>query len=242
MQLFSVRYGIIPACDVHTLQEFESIVKATSQITGIVGYKLGCILGLTYGLSRLVETTRKHTELPLIYDHQKAGTDIPYLAPTFTEVCASAGIRGIIVFPQSGPETGAAFIKSALQRGLVPIVGGEMTHPKYLANEGGFIRDSAPEEMYKLGAHEGASLFVVPGNRVESIRKYARLLSEIVDSPGFLMPGIGRQGGDIVQAFQATAGCPSYAIIGSGIYKASDMAAAAARFCGEALQFEERAA
>ncbi len=114
-----------------------------------------------------------------------------------------------------------------------------MTHPKYLANEGGFIRDSAPEEMYKLGADEGVSLFVVPGNRVDSIRKYAKLLSKIVDSPGFLMPGIGRQGGDISQAFEATGRCPSYAIIGSGIYEALDMTKATAKFCEEALQFEK---
>jgi len=175
----------------------------------------------------------------LIYDHQKAGTDIPQLAPAFAEVCAQAGIQGVIVFPQAGPETEVAFIRSALQKGLFPIVGGEMTHPKYLASEGGFIRASAPTVMYKLAANESVSLFVVPGNKSETIRKYSELLSRMVDEPGFLMPGIGRQGGDIAEAFRAAGGRACYAVVGSGIYQATDMGEAATQFCKEAIRFEK---
>lgn len=236
--LFHLRYGVIPACDVATIEEFETIVKVTSPIDGIVGFKIGCILGLRYGLPALVEVTRKHSLLPVIYDHQKAGTDIPDLATAFVGVVTGAGIEGVIIFPQAGPQTELAFIRAASRAGVTPIVGGEMTHPQYLASEGGFLRTSAPQEMYEEGAREGVSFFVVPGNRTEAIRKYVRLLSELVDAPGFLMPGIGRQGGDLAQAFAATAGCASYAIIGSGIYRAPDIEKAAARFCDAALRFQ----
>jgi orotidine-5'-phosphate decarboxylase len=53
----------------------------------------------------------------------------------------------------------------------------------------------------------------------------------------FCMPGIGRQGGDIKSVFEATEGIPAYGIIGSAIYKAPNIRAAAKRFCDEALEF-----
>lgn len=228
---------MVPACDIHNIHKLERIIESTCRVKGIVGYKIGCILGLTYGLLPLVQVVRKYTDLPIIYDHQKAGTDIPYLAPDFAEVCLRAGVTGVILFPQSGPETAVAFIESILERDLVPIVGGEMTHPKYLSREGGFIKDTAPQKMYEIGAKTGVCHFVVPGNRPEMIEKYADSLSKHTDALSLLMPGIGRQGGAIKKAFEAAKGNPCYAIIGSGIYRAANMQETASRFCEEALEF-----
>ena len=112
-----------------------------------------------------------------------------------------------------------------------------MTHPKYLAGQGGFILDDAPERMYELGARLGAAHFVVPGNKPHLIARYVHLVSETMDEPRLLIPGIGRQGGDIRVAFEAGHSNPCYAIIGSAIYQASDMKVAATRFCQEALSF-----
>ena len=203
-----------------------------------MGYKIGFTLGLKYGLSRLSEIIGKYTNLPIIYDHQKAGTDIPQMGKNFAEVCKEGGVQGVIIFPQAGPNTEQAFITSIMDSGLNPIVGGEMTHPGYLQSEGGFLRTDAPQEMYKIGAEEGAEYFVVPGNRIEKIKKYREVLSEIINIPKFCFPGIGRQGGDIVKAFEATGGFPAYAIIGSGIYKQENMEEAASKYCKEALKFE----
>jgi len=236
--LFGRTTGVVPACDVVSLEAFKRLLDETSSVEGIVGYKLGCILTLTYGLPALVAAAKEITDLPLIYDHQKAATDIPDVAKGFAEVCARAGIGAAIIFPQAGPETGAAFAAALLERNLVPIVGGEMTHPKYLAKEGGFIRDEAPREMYELGAELGVTHFVIPGNRPESIERYSRTLSGIVASPKFLMPGIGRQGGDVSSAFRAAGPNSCYAIIGSGIYRAADVRKATERLCSEALEFE----
>ena len=238
-ELFRLKYGVIPACDVNTIQEFEDIIKDTSSVPGIVGYKIGAILALEHGLPCLAQVARKHTDFPLIYDHQKAGTDIPDMASRFALVCARNGVAGFILFPHAGPATEIAFIQSVLDAGLVPIVGGEMTHPQFLQAEGGFILDSGPEQMFRIATNAGVSAFVLPGKRVHSIQKYATMLGETVQNPIFMMPGIGRQGGDIQKAFEATGGHASYAIIGSSIYKSGDMQEAASRFCEVALQFDK---
>lgn len=235
MALFHRRRGVIPACDVYTLEELRELVAATCEIEGIVGYKLGALLGLTYGLPQLVGIVREYTDLPVIYDHQKAGTDIPQMGAKFAHVCAEAGINGVIIFPQAGPETEVAFIDSLIEENLVPIVGGEMTHPRYLTREGGFIRDSAPMEMYTIAAAKGVEYYVVPGNKPDVVRQYHVALSRVVKEPKYCMPGIGRQGGDISSAFEPLAGASAYAIIGAAIYEHEDMAAAAARFCNEVL-------
>ncbi|HID72957.1 TPA: hypothetical protein EYP38_03360, partial [Candidatus Micrarchaeota archaeon] len=67
--------SVIPACDVG-FKEYVEIVKATADIEKIGAYKVG-ISFLDVGLKAVVDATRKHTDKPVIYDHQKAGTDIP---------------------------------------------------------------------------------------------------------------------------------------------------------------------
>lgn len=235
-RLFSFSHGIIPACDVHDIKTFRELVEATCEIEGIVGYKIGAILGLKYGLPHLVRIVDEYTDLPVIYDHQKAGTDIPQMGKMFASICAEAGIKGVIIFPQAGPLTEEEFIDSLYENNLIPIVGGEMTHPKYLAKEGGFIRDNAPVEMYKIAAKKGVEYFVIPGNKTGVIRKYHNLLSTMVKEPKYCMPGIGRQGGDIKSAFESLEGAQAYAIIGTGIYEQRDMAEAAKKLCDDALK------
>jgi orotidine-5'-phosphate decarboxylase len=234
--LFHRKRGVIPACDVYDLKTFRRLIEATYDIEGIVSYKLGALLGLTYGLPQLVNIIHEYTELPVIYDHQKAGTDIPRMGEKFAAICADAGITGVILFPQAGPQTEAAFIDALYDKNLVPMVGGEMTHPQYLAHDGGFIRNEAPAEMYTLAAEKGVNHFIVPGTKPAVINQYHQLLSRLVKEPEYSMPGIGKQGGDITSAFEALEGAPAYAIIGASIYEQADMTAAARRFCAEALK------
>ena len=236
-KVFHITHGVIPACDVSTAEEFKTLIERTCSIEGIVGYKVGCTLALGYGLPKLTEIVAEQTDLPVIYDHQKAGTDIPQMGDKFAEVCAKAGVRVVIVFPMAGPAAEKAFIEALFQRGLVPWVGGEMTHEKYLSGEGGFIDDDAPKEMYKIGAECGVEYFIVPGNKPDIIREYDTLISVTVKEPKFCMPGIGTQGGEIRKAFEAVKGKEAYAIVGSAIYKSRDMEGAARGFCKEAMEF-----
>jgi len=245
MKIFKSKYGIIPACDVKSLDHLEKLVESTCSEEGIVGYKIGAILGLKYGLPLIVEKIKLYTDLPIIYDHQKFGTDIPDICGgDMLEIFKDAGINIIIIFPQAGPETLKTTligsddpklkdtVKGCYNFGLTPIVGGEMTHNRYIASEGGYLMDDAPERMYIDAAKLDVEYFVVPGTKIDKMKKYRSLLAKAVQNPKFLFPGIGRehQGGDIIEAFNAVKPFSSYAIIGRSIYAAKDMKEAAERF------------
>ncbi len=213
--------SIIIACDV-SLGLYEKIVKETKDIEGIGGYKVGFMLGLNCGLPKIVELTRKYTEKPIIYDHQKAGTDIPETGKEFARVCKRAGIDAVILFPQAGPETEKEWTETAKEENLGIIVGGSMTHPKYKRSEGGYIADEAILEIYLLAADLGVNDFVVPGNKPEEIKKIKELLEKRGVKPTFYAPGFIAQGGEISEATKV-AGNNWHAIVGRGIYRAEDI-------------------
>lgn len=224
-RLFNRRHGIIPACDVENIRRLERLVEETCDIDGIVGYKIGAILTLKYGLQKTVRRIREITELPILYDHQKGGTDIPEISSgTFLSICQDAEVDAIIIFPLSGVETLKAMVTRCKEIGLIPMVGGEMTHRGYVRTEGGYLSVDAPQRIYKDAGNLGVKHFIIPGTKIEGIGKYRSMLAKIVDSPEFLFPGIGKgQGGDIVSAFNATRHYASYAIVGRGIYAEKDM-------------------
>jgi len=166
MRLIKYDRSVIPACDVTSLEDLKKLVEQTHDVKGIGGYKIGLVLGLSYGLSAVVKVIRELTDLPIIYDHQKAGTDIPPMGQKFAKVCKYAGVNAVIIFPQAGPATEEAWIKACQEVGLEVLIGGEMTHPKYKKSEGGFISDEALDEIYLNATKLGVTNFVVPGNRM----------------------------------------------------------------------------
>jgi orotidine-5'-phosphate decarboxylase len=218
--------SVIPACDVETLEQFEELVRQTADVPGIGGYKIGFELGYGYGLPRVVEAARGHTQKPLILDHQKAGTDIPDTGRNFARVCKKAGIDAVIFFPQAGPETERAWIYHALDAGLNVLVGGRMTHPAYAVSEGGFITDEGASDMYRIAARAGVRNFVVPGNKPDVIKTVREVVEAEGVSPIFYAPGFIAQGGKIEDAARV-AGERFHGIVGRGIYQAKDMRAAA---------------
>jgi len=225
-KIIKIDRSVIPACDVSTIEEFEDIIKNTADIEKIGGYKVGFTLGLTYGLPKVVEIARKYTDKALIYDHQKAGTDIPDTGKDFAKVCKKSGIDTIILFPQAGPETERAWIYHALDNDLKVIVGGRMTHAAYAVSEGGFITDEGALEMYRIGARAGVTDFVVPGNKPEVIQQVKDLIMAEGVSPIFYSPGFVAQGGSLSDAAKV-AGDRFHGIVGRGIYAAKDKRQAA---------------
>ena len=220
MSIIKLERSIIPACDVPTLEALEKLVKETCDVKGIGGYKIGFELVIPFGMKRVIETIRKHTNLPIIYDHQKAGTDIPDTGEKFMKACK--GVDAVILFPQAGPETEKRWIEAARNENLGVIIGGEMTHPQYLEKDGGFILDSAPKMIYSIAASLGVSDFVVPGNKPERIVEYKKMLEAKCIKPVFYSPGMITQGGDISEAAKA-AGSAWHAIIGRALYQAENM-------------------
>ncbi|MEK6946974.1 MAG: orotidine 5'-phosphate decarboxylase / HUMPS family protein [Nanoarchaeota archaeon] len=223
MQIIKLKKSIIPSCDVESLEKLDKLVKATCNVKGVGAYKIGFELVIPFGMEKVVKAIRRHTKLPIIYDHQKAGTDIPDMGLKFMNACK--GADAVILFPQAGPETEAAWIKAAQQAKMNVIIGGEMTHKGYLKNEGGFIDDNAPKRMYEIAASIGVADFVVPGNRPDKCLEYNELIKKKIKNPVYYSPGLITQGGSISELAKKLDSW--HAIVGRAIYEADDMKKAA---------------
>lgn len=223
--IIKVERSIIPACDVDR-KRYEEIIKETYDISQVGAYKIGASLALELGLPKVVEIARKYTTKPLIYDHQKASTDIPDTGKTFVDTVKQSGIDALIIFPLSGPATQTAWILSAKEVDLPLISGGHMTHERFLRSEGGYVDDGAVEKMYTNSASHGIRDYVVPGNKPDVIEKLRKLLLSHKIDPIFYAPGFISQGGSISEAAQA-AGSRWHAIVGRALYEARDIHKAA---------------
>ena len=188
-------WSIIPALDVTNLDAMTRVVSALAQHPFVHGFKLGFSMGLTHGLPRAVAAIREHSAKPIIYDHQKAATDIPATGALFARVMAEAGIDEVILFPQAGPVTLRAWIDALHERDRKVIVGGAMTHPGYLDREGGFLLDQAPERMYGIAREAGVRAFVMPLTKPD-IAQAAADAAGLERDMEYYSPGYGKQGGD----------------------------------------------
>lgn len=236
----SRKKSVVPALDVSSLEKMVEIVSATRELQGVGGYKLGFSLALRYGLPRLVHAIRTLSDKPIIYDHQKAATDIPDTGEDFSRACREAGVDAVILFPQAGPETLKAWIRAGQENNLKVIVGLEMTHPAYLQKDGGFLSDDSPAKILEIALHNGVREFVVPGNKPQKILEYRKSILESGLQEGefaFHSPGLIAQGGEISEGAKA-AGERWHAIIGRAIYSLNsvgEMKTAAEKYCA-ALQ------
>lgn len=229
MSLIKLKKTIIPSCDVDSLEKLNKLVRETCSVKGIGAYKIGFELVIPFGMDKIVKTIRKYTKLPIIYDHQKAGTDIPEMGSKFMKACKLAD--AVILFPQAGPETEAAWIKSAQQAKMNVIIGGEMTHRAYLKSAGGFLDDSAPKRMYEIATSMGVVDFVIPGNKPEKAMEYVNLIKTKIKNPVFYSPGLVTQGGSISDLAGKLDSW--HAIIGRAIYEAKNMKKAAKEFTSQ---------
>ena len=223
--IISRERSLIPACDV-SIERLHDLVRETADIPEIGAYKLGMVLALSAGLPKAVDAVRKYTDKPIIYDHQKAATDIPDTGRAFAKVCKSAGVDAVILFPQAGPATERAWIRAAREENLGVIVGGLMTHAEYTEGEGGYISDKSVLDMYLNALKEDVTDFVVPGTKTEAVHKIREMLEHEGITPTFYSPGLIRQGGDVKEVMKA-AGSKWHAIIGRALYEAKNINAAA---------------
>ncbi|AJF60009.1 MAG: orotidine-5'-phosphate decarboxylase [archaeon GW2011_AR10] len=213
--------SIIPACDFSSLKKLGEIVETTHDLKGVGAYKIGFQLALSHGLPKVVKEVREFTDKPIIYDHQKAGTDIPETGKGFSGVCSSAGIDAVILFPFAGIETEAEWILACREARLGVIVGGEMTHKGFLEKEGGFISEKEAEKIYFTAIENGVKDFVVPGNKPEKISHYRKLIDGKVAEATLYSPGLVAQGGKITDSGKA-AGKKWHAIVGRAIYESGN--------------------
>src|SRR5262249_8940541 len=232
----ALSHGIVCATDLDDLEAIRRLLAAIDSVEGLVGYKFGSLLGLRYGLAAVVKAFRTLTRKTLIYDHQKAGLDVPSMAPEFAGVCRDAGMDALILFPVAGPGSVDAFVGAALKAGLTPIVGGALPLADYLASGGGYVVEDPLgriiERAYALGARD----FIIPPTDGPAIARHAARFAGR-EGTRFYMSGIGPLGGDISRSFTAARPLATYAIIGRAIYAAADQGEAARRLSREALSF-----
>src|SRR5437868_4303282 len=119
---FRTSHGILPALDMDSLDDMCRVVEQTSRVEGVIGYKVGLTATLRLGLEGAIKLLRAVTDLPLIYDHQKAGPDVPDMAAKFAATCHAAGADGLILFPVAGPRAVREFVGNALKHHLLPLV------------------------------------------------------------------------------------------------------------------------
>ena len=219
--------SVIVAADVEA-SKFRELIEKTCLVEGIGGYKIGFELGLELGLPNVVAKARSLTDLPLIYDHQKAGNDIPETSVNFARVCKKSGIEAVILFPFTGPVAQTEWTKACMDEGLIVLTGGEMTHKSFLRSDGGYIDDHAPDEIFSTAMMLGVRDFVVPGNKPWAVRGYRKFFNFRLGEGNFTLyaPGFISQGGDITKIGQE-AGDHWHAIVGRGIYAQPDMMEAA---------------
>ena len=243
-KIIPIDRSVVPACDV-SKEKYIDILKSTNNIEKVGGYKVGPVLAGRLGYDEIVKITRDHTDKPLIYDAQKWGTDIPDTAEKILTPLKESGINTVILFPQSGPVVAYEWIKTSQDLGLGVIVGGEMTHPRYLStdlSEGnkvnyteifkelgirrtmpGFMREGAPEDIYEIASRMGVTNFVVPGNKPDKITHYKSLIERCgISKPTFWSPGLVAQSGKISNGAKA-AGKRFHGIVGRGLYETENI-------------------
>lgn len=237
-RLIEAKRSVIVACDVPP-DEVKGLVEATWRVDGIGGYKIGFrissgALGLQTMVSHIHDITG--SSKPVIYDHQKGGTDIPDLGPGFAEMLVWADVDAVILFPFGGSKTQMEWTKACQEVGLTVLIGGHMTQEGFLASEGGYITDDAPQRIYIRATEQGVRDFVVPGNKVELVEKYRKLLEGILGVGNFTLyaPGFIKQGG-VISETAKVAGPNWHAIVGSAICNAEDPGAAAKKMTSQIL-------
>lgn len=226
MNLISVPQSVIPALDVRSLAKLTDIVRGTHDVPGIGGYKIGSIAVGTHGMATVVSAIREISDLPIIYDHQKGGTDIPGLGFEFAAMVKDGGADAAILFPFGGAATEREWIKVCQSVGLGVLVGAEMTQAEFFEDEGGFIARSAPDKIFKIAADLGVTDFVVPGNKAVRVEYYRILLENLLGEDNFTLyaPGFISQGGDISETGRV-AGNKWHAIVGTAFSEKADATA-----------------
>lgn len=219
--LITYKRSVIVALDIPDADACGQLAWAVKGVAKIGGFKFGFVPGLR-GLDRAVAKVQHGfgRDTAIIYDPQKGATDIPEMGKKFAREMKHAGCHAVILFPLAGPETQTQWTKACQDVGLRVLIGGMMTHPQFLASEGGYISDDAPERIFRLACNQGVTDFVVPGNKVKWVEKLRGILVEELGEGNFVLyaPGFIKQGGDISECGKA-AGANFHAIVGSAIYE-----------------------
>lgn len=228
-KIIAAQKSVIVAADVPNFGKLTELASAVKGVPGIGGFKIGFRLAFK-DIVTAVHTIQSaySPNAVIIYDHQKAGNDIPAMGRGFAQDLKAAGVNAVILFPFAGPATQKAWTEACFETGLKVMTGGIMTHEQFLVSEGGYIADEAPERIIRLACQLGVEHFIVPGNKLAWVEKLRGIAIEELGESNYTLsaPGFITQQGDISEC-GAVAGDNWHAIVGSAIYKADNIREAA---------------
>ena len=228
-RIIEAKRSVIVAADVPNLGALKKLASEVKGVPGIGGFKIGFRLAFKDIMTAVhIIQSEYSPDAVIIYDHQKAGNDIPAMGKGFADDIKEAGVRAAILFPFAGPETQTVWTKVCFEAGLQVLTGGIMTHPKFLVSEGGYIADEAPERIFRLACELGVHHFIVPGNKLDWVKKLRGILIEELGDGNYTLsaPGFITQKGDVSECGMV-AGDEWHAIVGSAIYNAENIREAA---------------
>ena len=205
---------IIPALDVDK-EDALKLVEKLEEVSGLLaGFKVGSLLAYEDGIS-IIREIKNLTDVPVIFDGQKFGTDIPDIAAEQVGLFAFAGADQIIACPMgAGPETLEAFTESCFVNKITPVCVIEMTHPQADA----YLEVGAARQILRDALKFGVRSFVYPATKPETLRLHAGVISAKGDVT-LKATGFKVQGGSLpeLQALGVTE-----FIVGRTIYNAED--------------------
>lgn len=243
-QIIPVDNSVVIACEV-PLKKLPEIIKPTEDIKKVGGYKIPFTSGKE-GWDKWINTAREYTNKPLILDCQKLVPDpLKKVNMRNMESIKDSGFDAVIIFPLTGPISQYELIKSAQEIELRVIVGGEMTHHRFLIEDSsnpdekdytqifgelgmaidptGYVRKATPEFIYEIAARMGITDFVVPGNKPEKLKEYKKLIESCgIENPAIYSPSFMKHSENIKESMKAV-GKGFHPIIGRAIYEAKDI-------------------
>ncbi|HVS79320.1 MAG TPA: orotidine 5'-phosphate decarboxylase / HUMPS family protein [Candidatus Saccharimonadales bacterium] len=219
---FGNQKGVVWAADVDP-EQFAPTMEQIGDAEGLVGVKIGFEVGLGLSLAEASRIVRAYSDAKVLYDHQKAGNDIPDTSVNFARAMERGNVDGAILFPFTGPRTQVEWTTALQGAGLGVFTGAEMTHPGFKEAEGGSIGDQALEQIIDIALDLGVGNFIVPGNKAASVEHWRKKIAQVrgVGRFAFAAPGFVDQGGSVTEA-GSVAGPIWHPIIGRGVHANKD--------------------
>ncbi|MHB1252627.1 MAG: beta/alpha barrel domain-containing protein [Candidatus Humimicrobiaceae bacterium] len=181
MEIFKAKNGILIELNSDSEKIINNIISSTKDLPFIIGYKLNAESIILNGLKSTVKLIKKQTNLPLIYDHKKLGSDSPDISGgNIIEKIKKAGVDAVVILPYAGKEILEKIIESCNEVGLLTVVCGDLPYKGYFNDEDGYIDTESQQKIYLDAARLGVSHFLMSCNRIERIKIYCHQLDSIV--------------------------------------------------------------
>lgn len=211
--------GIIPALDVGKEQALDLVEKLNEVSKLLSGLKVGSLLVYENGIN-IIQEIKDLIDMPIIFDGQKFGTDIPDIAAEQVELLASAGADQIIACPMgAGPETLKAFTEACFANQVTPVCVIEMTHPQANAYLQVFVAGRILTDAIEFGIRN----FVYPATKPTTLQTHKIIMSDNLagtqEDITLKATGFKVQGGSLPRLRDL--GVTEF-IVGRAIYEAGD--------------------